>query len=406
MKIRALTGFLDPGWPLDREGVADVAGGLAAVKMSLERVGQVVQTLRIATPPCSEMEKPVPPQDRPKLAGQLEAECFIHGLDYASIGPALPGEPEGYEVIPEVLGSTESIFASGMIADQEFGVSLDAVQACARVIASASSISADGFANLRFAALANVPPGSAYFPAAYHRGGTPALAVATEAADLAVEALQDAPSLEVARQRMVNLFENHARSLSSVLQRVAPDHGLRFIGVDFSLAPFPESLSSVGTALEALGLPALGLAGSAAAVAFLAECLDQAQFERTGFCGIMLPVLEDVVLAQRATEGLVSVTDLLMYSTLCGTGLDTVPLPGEATAAQMAAVLMDLGALALRLNKPLTARLMPIPGKSAGDEIAFDFPYFAQSRVVALEAKPLGGLLGGSGTLDIGPHRL
>jgi len=67
--------------------------------------------------------------------------------------------------------------------------------------------------------------------------------------------------------------------------------------------------------------------------------------------------------------------------------------------------LIDLGAISLRLDKPLTARLMPIPGKSAGDEVHFDFPYFADSRVMSLPAQPLTGLLGGLGALDIQPRR-
>jgi uncharacterized protein (UPF0210 family) len=70
----------------------------------------------------------------------------------------------------------------------------------------------------------------------------------------------------------------------------------------------------------------------------------------------------------------------------------------------MASLLIDLGALALRHNKPLTARLMPIPGKNVGDEIHYDFPYFTDSRVMNLPAELLDGLLGGSGVLDIGPR--
>ncbi|NIN51417.1 MAG: DUF711 family protein, partial [Gemmatimonadales bacterium] len=93
--------------------------------------------------------------------------------------------------------------------------------------------------------------------------------------------------------------------------------------------------------------------------------------------------------AARAAEGLLSVTDLLLMATLCGAGLDTVPLPGDTDLESLAAVLMDLGALALRHEKPLTARLMPIPGKVAGDEVQFDFPYFADTRVMALTAQPL-----------------
>jgi hypothetical protein len=103
----------------------------------------------------------------------------------------------------------------------------------------------------------------------------------------------------------------------------------------------------------------------------------------------MLPVLEDSVLAGRAAEGMLTVKDLLLYSAVCGTGLDTLPLPGDTSPGQIAALLLDLSALALRLDKPLTARLMPIHGKKAGDPTNFNFDYFANSRVMRLDAEPL-----------------
>jgi uncharacterized protein (UPF0210 family) len=142
-------------------------------------------------------------------------------------------------------------------------------------------------------------------------------------------------------------------------------------------------------------VPALGDHGSLAAVAFLAEALDQAQFQRTGFSGVMLPVMEDTDLAKRALEGKLAINDLLLYSAVCGTGLDTIPLPGDVSIEQLHAILLDLAALAQRLGKPLTARLMPIPGKQAGDPIEFDFEYFANSRVMDLKSQPLTGLMAG-----------
>ncbi len=404
MKVRALTGFLDPGWPLQPERIAPLAECLKAARTALEGAGYEVQTLRLATPPPAEMERPVPPVDRPDLARRLEAECFVQGVDYAAIGPALPGEPEGFAVIPDVLGAAETVFTSGLIADPEGGLSLSACRAAAQTIHETAAITTDGFANLRFAALANVGPGAPFFPAAYHRGGSPAFALATEAADLAVEAVRDAGSPPGVRRRLVQAIEGHGATLALLLQPIVAEHGVRFAGIDFSLAPFPEPGRSLGTALEALGVSGVGQSGAAAAAAFLADCLDQAQFQRTGFCGLFLPVLEDSVLALRAAQGELTLADLLLYSTLCGTGLDTIPLPGDASPEAMAAMLADLGALALRHDKPLTARLMPIPGKSAGDEIHFDFPYFADSRVMALPAGSLHGLLGSAGGLTIGPH--
>jgi len=404
MKVRALTGFIDPGWPLNPEPIKSIAACLQACRGALQDVGIEVQTLRLATPPPSEMQEPVPPSDRANLARKLEAECFAHGVDYGAIGPALPDEPEGYDVIPEVIAATESVFTSGIYADPMYGISLQAAQACAQAIHESSTISPDGFANLRFAALANVPPGTPFFPAAFHDGGSPAIAVATEAADVAVDAIQNASSLESARRHLVVAIEDHASTLSQIAQRVASKQDFRFLGIDFSLAPFPEETRSIGTAMEAFGIPATGLSGTVAAATFIVDCLDRAEFPRTGFCGLFLPVLEDTVLARRAAEGKLKITHLLLYATLCGTGLDTIPLPGDVTPEAMASLLVDLGALALRHNKPLTARLMPIPGKVVGDDIHYDFPYFADSRVMNLPAELLEGLLGGSGVLDIGPR--
>jgi uncharacterized protein (UPF0210 family) len=157
--------------------------------------------------------------------------------------------------------------------------------------------------------------------------------------------------------------------------------------------------------MEGLGVPAAGLHGSLAAAAILTEAIDQARFPRAGFSGLFLPVLEDAVLARRAAEGSLTVMDLLLYSAVCGTGLDTVPLPGDTPPDVLAAVLLDLAVLSQRLGKPLTARLMPIPGKAAGDLTQFDFAYFANSRVLPVRARPLGGFLAGSETFNLMQHK-
>ena len=124
----------------------------------------------------------------------------------------------------------------------------------------------------------------------------------------------------------------------------------------------------------------------------------------SAFSGLMLPVLEDATLAKRAAEGNLSVKDLLMYSAVCGTGLDTVPVPGDASVEQIAALLLDVAALSQRLGKPLTARLMPVPGKKAGDRTEFDFPFFANSRVLGIQAEPLEGFLAGDENFLLQPR--
>ena len=95
----------------------------------------------------------------------------------------------------------------------------------------------------------------------------------------------------------------------------------------------------------------------------------------------MLPPLEDAGLAQRANEGRYRVADLMVYSSVCGLGLDTVPVPGGAPPERLAALFLDVAALATRLDKPLTARLFPVPGKAAGEMTAFRHPHLCNARV-------------------------
>jgi len=100
----------------------------------------------------------------------------------------------------------------------------------------------------------------------------------------------------------------------------------------------------------------------------------------------MLPVLEDAVLAAGATNGDFTVNDLLLYSAVCGTGLDTLPLPGEVAEDELAGIILDISALSTTLDrKPLTARLLPVPGKKAGDATSYDFEYFANGGVLPVK---------------------
>jgi uncharacterized protein (UPF0210 family) len=323
------------------------------------------------------------------------------GIAYAALGPALPEIPASYTVIPEAIAASKDVFFSAVMADARRGISLEAVRACAEVVIRTAPLEPNGFANLSFAALANVPPGTPFFPAAYHEGEAPAFSLAAECADLAVSAFAGARTVSDGQRALAAALEEHARTLAKVADFLKYKFMLKFGGIDYSLAPFPEEARSLGAAFERIGAPAVGLHGSLAAAAILAETIDRASFPRAGFSGLMMPVLEDAVLAARAAEGTLTIKDLLLYSAVCGTGLDTVPLPGDASAADIGALLLDLSALALRLDKPLTARLMPVPGKKAGDPTGFDFAYFANSRVMALAARPLEHALAGRETFPL-----
>ena len=403
MKVRSITYFCDPGWPLDEKKLQAASAFLTEAKAAFVEAGYEVQTTRLATTPFphllgGKVEK------TPALAQAMSELLPELGLEYAALGPALPDFPDSYAVIPEAIAASKNIFFSGMMAEPQHGLSLEAVRRCAEIIVRTAMLEPHGFANLNFAALANVPAGTPFFPAAYHTGKEPGFAIAMESADVAVSAFEQADSVESGRQALIEALEENAHAIQKATDYLKFKFMLRFGGIDYSLAPYPEESKSLGAAFERLGVPKVGLHGSLAVAAILAEAIGRARFPHAGFCGLMMPVLEDAVLARAAAEGTLSVKDLLLYSAVCGTGLDTVPLPGAVTAEQVAALLLDISALALRLDKPLTARLMPVPGKKAGDATGFDFSFFANSRVLALEAEPLGRALAGEETFLLRPR--
>jgi len=390
MKIRSVTVFCQPGFPPNRLLLQQLGIFGQHARRLYSEAGYEVESLRLATPPFADF---IGPDNFQEAALTLAIEAHAEGFDYVSLGPVPSDRPELLELIPSTLAQSQNVFFSTQLTTPAHEVSLPSAQACARLITQLAKVEPNGFANLNFCALANVPAYAPFFPAAYAEPGAPAFALALEAADLAGEVFSQAQSLHTARQNLISEIEANAQKLEAVAEKLCNIYGIIFKGLDFTLAPHPAAGVSIAKALEALGLPAFGLHGSLFASAFLTDSLDQAHFARTGFNGLMLPVLEDAGLAQRAAEGLISTSDLLLCSAVCGTGLDVIPLPGEAGPAQLYPILLDLGALALRLNKPLTARLMPIPGKAAGDPTHFSFDYFANSRIVALKAEPLHGLL-------------
>lgn len=336
--------------------------------------------------------------DKGQPAGEqaeaLASRWQSSGGDYISLGPVqLEHDPFWLDLLPTILNSTAVLFASVEIANRKGELDTGRCAAMGRLIQQVSRLQDNGFGNLYLAAIANCPAGSPFFPVAYHRGGAAGFALAVEAGGLALRAIQQADSLAQARANLVAAIEQAASKLTATAQRLATSHRLPFWGIDFSLAPFPTTDKSLAGALEALGLPWLGGSGTLFAAAFITEAIGRANFQRTGFSGLMLSVLEDSVLAERAGSGRVRLNDLLAYSAVCGVGLDTVPLAGDIDPVALTAILLDVAALATRLNKPLTARLMPLPGLVVGDPVVFDFPYFANSQVMAPAGGSISGLL-------------
>ena len=340
MKIRSITYFCNPRYPYRSEVLHEAGRFLRTARQAFEAKGYEVQTTRLATTPFPRMLGEKALVGLAKAAQELELLLGQIDVEYASLGPALPEQPRSYDVIPEAIAGTKKVFFGGALTDARAdAIDMEAVSKCAQVIVRCAPLDPNGFANLRFAALANVPAGSPFFPAAFHGDGRPAYAIGTEAADLAVAAFAQAATVSEGQAGLLAAIQKHADALTQTARSLAARnrHGAApaFAGIDFSLAPFPDEAISLGSAFERMGVPRAGMHGSLAAAAVLTDAVDRGRFKRAGFSGLMLPVLEDASLAKRAADGSLTIKDLLMYSAVCGTGLDTIPLPGNTSEGQI-----------------------------------------------------------------------
>jgi uncharacterized protein len=379
MKIRSITYFCNPKYPLEEKILKAAGTFLAEAKSAYRGGGYEVQTVRVATTPFPKLLGEENIDKLPALTGQVAEIVKQLGIGYFSLGPALPEMPRSYEVIPDAIFVSKEAFFGGVMADKAWGLDLAAIRACADVIVKSAFIESNGFANLQFAALANVPAGAPFFPAAYHSNNNP-LCHCHRVRGPGGAGIRECKTIEEGRDALIAEIEKHGRKLSGIARTLK----VKFSGIDFSLAPFPDDGHSLGNAVEKMGIPKIGLHGSLAAAAILTDAIERADFPKTGFSGFFQPVLEDSVLAARAAEGTLTIKDALLYSAVCGTGLDTDPTSGRHDLRTLVPLLLDLSALALRLDKPLTARLMPVPGRKAGDDTNFDFPFFAQSKVMSI----------------------
>jgi len=148
--------------------------------------------------------------------------------------------------------------------------------------------------------------------------------------------------------------------------------------------PAPLGDVSIGTAIENFTGAKFGSSGTLTAARIITAAVKAVPVKQTGYAGLMVPVMEDKLLAQRWAESTFNVDSLLAYSAVCGTGLDTVPLPGDVTLEQMERIFSDVASLATKWNKPLSARLQPVPGKKAGDRTDYQDPYLFNTTIHAV----------------------
>src|SRR6267378_2684518 len=384
-KIRAITAFINLDRVQYQQQVADALTLLKRARTTMESRGYQVQTIRIATQPFPEYTKGLTTQQAVAFFKEYDALALKEKFA-ASIGPAMLNEGDNTaqaEMLAEILSNTKSLNASVVVAGDD-GVNWKAVGAAARVMKKLEETE-HSQGNFRFAAIAMVQPLTPFFPAAYHAGFGHQFAIALESANVVAAAFKDAPDLATARQRLTDSLAASAFDIERHVGRVDQETGWTYMGID--LSPAPSGDVSIGAAIENLTTQPVGMSGTLTAAATITAAVKDVKVKQTGYTGLMLPILEDTRLAQRWSEGHISIDALLSYSAVCGTGLDTVPLPGDISAEELSLIIGDMASLAFKWHKPLSARLLPLLGKGWGEMTEFDDPFLVNAKVQPLDRK-------------------
>ncbi|HKV62913.1 MAG TPA: DUF711 family protein [Candidatus Acidoferrum sp.] len=384
-KVRAITAFINLDRAQYRQQVGEALTMLKRARTILESRGYQVQTIRIATQPFPEYTKGLTTQQTVAFFKEYDALAQKEKFA-ASIGPAMLNEGDSAaqaDLLGEILSNTKTLNASLVVAGDD-GVRWGAVGAAAHLMKKLEETE-HSQGNFRFAAIAMVQPLTPFFPAAYHTGFGHQFAIALESANVVAAAFKDAPDLATAKQRLTDSLAASAFEIERHAGRVDQETGWTYMGID--LSPAPSGNVSIGAAIENLTTQPVGMSGTLTAAATITAAVKDVKVKQTGYTGLMLPVLEDTRLAQRWSEGHLSIDALLSYSAVCGTGLDTIPLPGDITAEQLSLIIGDMASLAFKWHKPLSARLLPVLGKGWGEMTEFDDPFLVNAKLQSLDIK-------------------
>ena len=376
-KVRAITAFVRIT-PADYESkTADALKMLRGAKAAYEQHGYTVESIRITTNPYPQIVKGMSQSDALAFLQKFDALAQRENFD-PNIGPALMHDSdamESVELLKQILCHTKTLESSIIVADQD-GIHWKSVNAAADVVKYVSEHSEHSQGNFNFTATAMLAPYAPFFPGAYHDGPGGDFSIGLEGASV-VQSVFANTTIAKASEQLTSALAKYAIECEGIAKEVAKSTGWNYRGLDPTPAPLADV--SIGTAIESLIHGKFGSSGTMTAASIITQAVKAVPVQQVGYSGLMVPVLEDSRLAQRWSEGTLNVDDALAYSAVCGTGLDTIPLPGDITQQQLAAMIGDMASLAWKWKKPLSARLQPVAGKKAGDRTEFNDPFLTNA---------------------------
>jgi len=383
-KVRAITGFVRLDRPTYRKQITDALVVLRRAKAEFESSGYEVETVRLTTQPLAELVSGLSEEKALAFLAQLD-DLSVRENFLPNVGPAMlhdSDDPAAMHLLERVLSTLPNLEGSTIIAD-EAGIHWKTIHRTAELVKYVSEHSPRSQGTFNFSATAMLKPFGPFFPGSYHTGAGGQFAIGFEGANVVRDVFaKDKGNGAAATADLTAALTKHAAVAAAVGKKIATETGWAYLGVDPTPAPAGEV--SIGAAIEAFTGAKFGSSGTLTAAHIITAAVKAVPEKQVGYSGLMVPVLEDKVLAQRWAESTYNIDSLLAYSAVCGTGLDTIPLPGDISVEQMERIFGDVASLAVKWNKPLSARLQPVHGKNPGDRTDFQDSVLVNSTLHAL----------------------
>lgn len=292
----------------------------------------------------------------------------------------------------EVLNKFKNSFVNFIVTERN-QIDVKAALHSARTVIKVSKLSFNGFDNFRLGVSLNPNEYTPFFPFSYATKDH-CFSIATEISHATEEVVikYHKSSFEELREKLISKVGKQAKDIDVVSKELSTRINASYAGLDISLAPYPDEDVSVINIFKLLGLEEIGANGSLFFTSFMTDLLKEIihinELKPAGFNGVMYSLLEDPELCKANNKKTLSIDSFILYSSLCGCGLDMVPVPGNILEEELASIILDVSALSIRLNKPLGVRVLPIPNGSSNEYTKFDMDFLTNTRI--MDIKNLG----------------
>jgi len=379
MIIRTITVFDDITVDNYKDKLKKAALFLKEKEAFLNLNGYELQTKRVASSLFDSVRIALKANDYLSFFKDVNDLCKDLGITFFNPGTLdIDIHKRLVDKIPEILSIAHTINASLRISRNEKDLTMDNCVIAADIFKKIVEVNYQG--TFRFSINANCPELIPFYPVSYYKGKDPRYAVGIQLATLVNKELDATLSFDEIFVDLFKKIDSHLLKFENHIINLSDPY--TYFGIDTSFAPMVEEKDSIGAAYEKILGNKIGSLGTLSVTAKFTEIMKKLSVMKTGYCGIMLAVLEDSVLAKRFSDGDLDLQKLMFYSTVCACGLDTIPVSSEVSRVDIANIYHDINILSFKHNKPLTARLMSLPNSKPGVMTTFESPYICNTKLL------------------------